>query len=98
MEDADRAWKGIVTFIALTFALSTPFYIITAKTGEIALPLLLAPLRAALITRYIFQRNVRDLGWTLMKTDAQPQWWRWGNTRYLALSYALPILYVHICE
>lgn len=62
------------------------------KTGELALPLLLAPLLAALITRYLYQRNVRDLGWKLMNTEAQSRWGHWDNSRYLALSYALPIL------
>ena len=44
MEDPDKAWKGILTFIALTFALSTPFYIITAKwSGPCAFSRLGAP-------------------------------------------------------
>lgn len=61
-----------MTFVILTFALSTPFYIITAVTDEFAVPLVLAPALAALITRFIYQRNVRDLGWKLMTTDAHP--------------------------
>jgi hypothetical protein len=83
--------KRIGTFIVLAFALSLPFYIIIAITGEFALPLLLAPMVAALITRDIYQRNVRDLGWKLMNTGAQPRWWQWGNSRFLALSYAMPL-------
>ncbi len=92
MNDSNRAWKGIATFLVLTFALSLPFYFISAKTGETALPLVFAPMLAAMITRYIYRRNVRDLGWKLMKTEAQPRWWHWDNTRYLALSYALPLV------
>lgn len=92
MEDPNRVWKGIATFLFLTFALSLPFYIISAKTNELAFPVLLAPMLAAMITRYIYQRNIRDLGWALMKTEAQPRRWHWDNIRYLALSYALPPL------
>lgn len=92
MKDSNGVWKGIATFLVLTFALSLPFYIITAKTDDLALPLLLAPMLAALITRYIYRRNVRDLGWKLMKTEAQPRWWHWDNSRFLGLSYALPPL------
>ena len=84
--------KKITTFLVLTFALSLPFYIVAAGTDELPLLILIAPGLAALITRLIYQRNVRDLGWKLMKTDAQPQWWQWQNSRYLGLSYALPIV------
>ncbi|MDA0799104.1 MAG: CPBP family intramembrane metalloprotease [Chloroflexi bacterium] len=84
--------KGIGVFLALTALLSLPFWIIASVTGEFALPLLLAPMVAAMITRYIFQRNVRNLGWEMMKSDLHPRWWGWSNTRYLALGWALPPL------
>jgi membrane protease YdiL (CAAX protease family) len=84
--------KGITTFLVLTFALSLPFYVIAGYTDELPILILLAPGIAALITRLIYQRNLRNLGWKLMKTDSQPRWWHWENSRYLALSYALPIL------
>ena len=75
--------------MVLTFALSLPFWIIAAVTDELPLPLVFAPALAALITRFIYQRNIRDLGWKLMTTDAHPRWWQWENSRYLALAVPL---------
>jgi uncharacterized protein len=82
--------KKIATFLILTVAISLPFWLITIATEELASPLLFAPMLAAMITRYIYQRNVRDLGWRLMKTESHPRWWQWANVRYLALGYVLP--------
>ena len=84
--------KGIITFITLTFVLSAPFYVIAASINDLPIVILLAPGLAALITRLIYQHNVKDLGWKLMKSDAQPRWWHWNNSRYLTLSFALPLL------
>ena len=92
MDKPSGALKKITTFLVLTAALSLPFYFAASATNETPLLILLAPGLAALITRFIYQRNVRDLGWDLMKTDGQPRWWKWGNSRYLAFSYALPLL------
>jgi membrane protease YdiL (CAAX protease family) len=80
----------ISVFLALTALLSLPFWVITAMTEEFAAPLLLAPMVAAIIPRYIFHRNVRDLGWPLMKSESHPHRWQWNNTRFLAISWALP--------
>jgi membrane protease YdiL (CAAX protease family) len=82
----------IATFLVLTFALSLPFYLIAASTDDLPILLLVALGLAPLITRFVCQRNVRDLGWRLMNTDAQRRWWHWENSSYMALSYALPLL------
>ena len=91
----DSIWgnvmKVITTFLVLTFALSAPLYVVASVTEETPILILLAPALAALITRWIYQRNVRDLGWKLMKTDVHPRWWHWENSRYIALGYALPL-------
>ena len=84
--------KVISTFLVLTFALSSPFYVVAAVTEGTPIILLLAPALAALVTRFVYQRNVRDLGWKLMKTDAHPRWWQWANSRYIPLGYSLPLL------
>ncbi len=80
--------KEIATFLILTFALSSIFYVIlgTAKTlslggGRYVLMLMWCPGVSALITRMIYQRNVRGEGW------------RAGAPRWLALAYTLPIAY-----
>jgi membrane protease YdiL (CAAX protease family) len=75
----------IVTFLALTFGLSTIFYVKIITGGEgIApwvLPLMLCPSVSAIITKLIFDRNLKGLGW-------KP-----GPAKWLGLAYLLPILY-----
>lgn len=75
----------IVTFLVLTFGLSTIFYvkIITGGEGIAAwtLPLMLCPATSAIITKLIFDRNLKGLGW-------KP-----GPAKWLGLAYVLPILY-----
>lgn len=80
--------KEIWTFLILTFALSSIFYYIlgSAKTlslggGRYVLMLMWCPGVSALITRFIYHRNVRGEGWRL----GQPKW--------LLLAYTLPIGY-----
>ena len=72
--------RRIVTFVVLAFALSTVGYTATIVSGETSLLLLVAPGLAALITRFIYYRNFRDLGWGLPKL------------RFALVAYALPIL------
>lgn len=75
----------IVTFLVLTFGLSTIFYvkIITGGEGIAAwtLPLMLCPATSAILTKLIFDRNLKGLGW-------KP-----GPAKWLGLAYLLPILY-----
>jgi membrane protease YdiL (CAAX protease family) len=58
-----RTRRGIFTFVALAFALSTVGYVATVASEETSILLLVAPALAALITRYLFQRNVRGFAW-----------------------------------
>jgi uncharacterized protein len=83
-----RVKKELATFLGLTFGLSSIFYIFFAhaKTlsagGGLYVGLLMwCPGVSALLTRLIFQRNVRGEGW------------KWGPTRYELAGYALPIAY-----
>jgi membrane protease YdiL (CAAX protease family) len=61
--DRARIKRSIITFVALAFALSTVGYIATVASGEASVLLLVAPALAALITRYLFQRNIRGFAW-----------------------------------
>jgi len=75
-----------VTFLALTFGLSTIFYvnIITGREGIIGpwlLPLMFCPAMSAILTKLIFDHNPKGLGW-------KP-----GPAKWLGLAYLLPILY-----
>ena len=76
----------IVTFLVLTFGLSTISYvkIITGGEGIIGpwlLPLMWSPALSAILTKLIFDRNLKGLGW-------KP-----GPAKWLGLAYLLPILY-----
>lgn len=75
-----RIRKGIITFVALTFAFSSLGYTATIVEGETALVLLIALGVAALVTRFIFYRNARDFGWQL------------PELRWAALAYVLPFI------
>ena len=77
---ARRIKKGIGTFLVLTFALSSLGYAVTIASGETSVLLILAPGVAALVTRYIFERNARGFGWGL----PEPRW--------ALLAYALPFV------
>jgi membrane protease YdiL (CAAX protease family) len=75
----------IVTFLVLTFGLSTIFYVKIITGGEgygpWTLPLMLCPATSAILTKLIFDRNLKGLGW-------KP-----GPAKWLGLAYLLPILY-----
>lgn len=83
-----RLKQELATFLLLTFGLSTIFYVILGSAhtlglggGRYVLMLMWCPGTAALITRLIFQKNVRGEGWG------------WGMTRYELLAYLLPVAY-----
>jgi uncharacterized protein len=85
---ANRMKAELTTFLILTFGLSSIFYVFFAhaKTlgaggGLYVFMLMWCPGVSALITRLVFQRNVRGEGWA------------WGPTRYELMGYLLPIAY-----
>lgn len=77
-------WR-IVTFLVLTFGLSTIFYALIIKDGEYRgpwlTPLMLCPSISAILTKLVFDRSLKGLGW-------KP-----GPAKWLGLAYLLPILY-----
>ena len=72
----------ILTFLVLTLALSSVFYWQIIGAGKMKMLLVFGlmwcPGVAAIITRLVFQRNLRGTGWG------------WGRTRYQVLSYVCP--------
>src|ERR1700733_4665821 len=82
-------WKReLATYFLLTFGLSSIFYVIFVRAkslgagGGLYVPMLMwCPGVSALITRLVFQRNVRGEGWAP------------GPIRYLLAGYALPLAY-----
>jgi membrane protease YdiL (CAAX protease family) len=75
----------IVTFLVLTFGLSAIFYVLIITGGEgiepWTLPLMLCPGVSAILTKLIFDRSLKGMGW-------KP-----GPAKWLGLGYLLPILY-----
>ncbi len=92
MPTPDRDTRApLATFLALTFACSAVFYALIIRAGSLGaqhglyvLGLMWCPGISALVTRLVFQRNVRGQGW------------RWGDTRWEALAYVLPVLYAAV--
>jgi len=84
LSNRTNIWR-IVTFLALTFGLSTIFYAKIIAGGEgidpWVLPLMLCPSVSTILTKLIFDRNLKGLGW-------KP-----GPAKWLGLAYLLPILY-----
>ena len=85
---SNRHGAELATFLVLTFALSSIFYVLFARAKTLSLGgglyvgmLMWCPGISALITRLVFQRNVRGEGWA------------WAPTRYELAGYALPIAY-----
>ena len=75
----------IVTFLVLAFGLSSIFYALIIKDGGYngpwLTPLMLCPSVSAILTKLVFDRNLRGFGW-------KP-----GPAKWLGLAYLLPILY-----
>ena len=85
---AQNTRPELATFLALTFALSAVFWWLIVAAGGLGahggiyvLALMWCPGVSALVTRLVFQRNVRGEGWRL------------GAPKWAALAYILPLLY-----
>lgn len=83
MTSPSTSRRQVITYLVLVFALSWFFYEPMISAGKMSqvlvFGLMWCPGVAALITRLVFQRNLRGIGWG------------WGKTRYQALSYLLPL-------
>jgi len=81
----------LFTFLGLTFASSAVFWWLIISAGSLGahggiyvLALMWCPGVSALVTRLVFQHNVRGEGW------------RWGDTRWELLAYVVPIVYATV--
>lgn len=85
IQDKSISRRPLYTFLALVTVFAAIGYTVAFlmgddnRTGGIFI-VQFAPLLAAFITKLIFQRNLRGLGWG------------WGKTRYQAVAYALAFL------
>ena len=88
----NNAKKKIITFLVITFILSIIFYGLIIRAGGVeedaamiyVILLMWSPGVAGLITTFIYQRNLRGMGWGL------------GKPKYLAIGWLLPVLYTGI--
>ena len=84
LSNRTNIWR-IVTFLVLASGLSAIFYVLIITGGEgyapWLLPLMLSPGVSAILTKLIFDRSLKELGW-------KP-----GPAKWLGLGYLLPILY-----
>ncbi len=81
----------IITFLVITFALSSIFYFLILNTGKLGsgfglyiTGLMWCPGIFAIITSLILRRKMSKLGW------------QWGKSKYQLRSYLIPILYSFI--
>jgi membrane protease YdiL (CAAX protease family) len=84
LSNRTNIWR-IVTFLVLASGLSAIFYVLIITGGKgyapWLLPLMLSPGVSAILTKLIFDRSLKGLGW-------KP-----GPAKWLGLGYLLPILY-----
>ena len=83
--------RAIITFLLITFSLSSIFYLLIIHTGKLGsgfgmyvTGLMWCPGLAAIITCKLLKRNLSGLGW------------EWGDSRYQFWSYATPFCYALI--
>jgi len=88
MQVLSKPGKEVLTFLVLTFALSSVFYYLIISAGSLGadggwypIALMWCPGIAALVTSLVYRRSLRGLGWG------------WGLTRYQVSAYLLPIGY-----
>ena len=86
--------SALITFLCLTFALSAVFYVLIVRAGSLGahggryvFALMWSPGMSALITRLIFQHNVRGEGWGWRGRD---------GTRWAIVAYLLPLGYATV--
>jgi uncharacterized protein len=89
--EANRTKLSIVVYLALTFAFSAVFYRLIIHNGSLGahgglyvLALMWSPGVAGLLTRLLFQGNLRGHGWG------------WDKTRYQLASYLIPLAYAAV--
>lgn len=84
MSNIDRHWKKILTYVLLTFLISSVFYFIMFSTGlsrSIGALWMWSPAVGAILTQWMFHGSIRDFGW------------RAGPQKYLLWGLLVPLAY-----
>jgi len=89
VENTREAWKRIITFVFITYGISSIFMYLAIRAGSmgaggglVALGGMWSPGIAAFLTQLIYKKSLRSFGWG------------WGKTKYQVWSYCIPFLYV----
>ncbi|MDH4220818.1 MAG: CPBP family intramembrane metalloprotease [Candidatus Aminicenantes bacterium] len=88
MESTKEVRKRIITFVFITYGISSIFMYLAISTGSlraggglVALGGMCSPGIAAILTQLLYRKSLREFGW------------KWGKTTYQVWSYAVPALY-----
>jgi uncharacterized protein len=91
MSQAGRSRVQVLTYLVLVFGFSSFFYFLVLRAGSLKYGgglytsgLMWCPALAGMLTLRLNKRSISELGW------------KWGETRYQALSWLVPLLYTSI--
>lgn len=87
MINTRRPWSKVITFVLLTFTISSVFYFVMFSTGsarDIGVLWMWSPAASAILTQWAFRGSIRDFGW------------RVGPKKYLLWGLTVPLLYALI--
>ena len=87
LSERGETWKTVFIFLALVFALTSPFHYTIVKLYPSRIyvgAIMWCPAIAAIITLKIKGRSISSLNW------------EWGNWKYIRLSYIIPAIYAII--
>ena len=83
--------RQVLTYLLLVFAFSSVFYFLVLRTGKLGaaggmyvVGIMWCPALAAVATLKLNRRSLADLGW------------KWPQTRYMVMSWYIPLLYASI--
>jgi membrane protease YdiL (CAAX protease family) len=88
LEDTKEVWRRIITFVFITYGISSIFMYLAISAGSlktggglVALGGMWSPGIAAILTQLLYRKSFREFGW------------KWGKMKYQLWSYAVPALY-----
>lgn len=91
MPEPAKTRRQVATYLLLVFAFSAVFYLLILRSGKLGgaggqyvVGIMWCPALAAMVTLKLNRRSLRDLGW------------QWPQTKYMVMSWFIPLLYAVI--
>ncbi len=91
MPERGKSRRQVVTYLLLVFAFSAVFYFLILRSGKLGgagglyvVGIMWCPALAAMATLKLNRRSLQDLGW------------KWPQTKYMVMSWFIPLLYAAI--